>query len=104
MGMIGRHHRKPFRQAVLTLCIAWFFYWGNSVYVSATIRDQAEAAELEADRRHDWASASRFAEERKAANQALIRSIGWGFFIPLCLLVAGEAQAGVRRMRGHTGR
>ena len=99
---MARQHRKQLRAIVAAAALCWFLYWGHAAYVSSQAHDQAEAAEFEAERRRDWASAEMNEQARKAATQAMIRSISWGFFIPLALLVAGEVDAGIRRIRGRT--
>ena len=95
----ARNHRKQLRQAALLVSLAWFLHWGHAAYVSARAHDRAEAAEVEAESRRDWASAYQLEQARKEATQALIRSISWGFFIPLAMLVVGEAHAAIRRIR-----
>ena len=97
--MTARHQRTQLRRVALIACLAWFSYWGHSAYVSANAHDRAEAAEFEAASRQDWASAHAHEQAREAATQDLIRSISWGFFIPLALLVAGEVNSGIRRAR-----
>ena len=100
--MKTRAHIKQLRQVALLASIVWFFYWGHSAYLSIKAHDRAEAAELKADSRRAWASAGRHVQAKKAATQSLIRSISWGFFIPLALLVAGEADANIRRLRSRS--
>jgi hypothetical protein len=93
------HHNRNLRLVGLVAAIGWFLYWGHSAYISAKAHDQAEAARFEAESRRDWASGQMHEQTSAAAIQDLIRSIGWGFFIPLALLVAGEVDAGGRRIR-----
>jgi hypothetical protein len=47
------------------------------------------------------AAAPSLRAKRKAATQGLVLAIGWGFFLPLGLLVAGEIDAGIRRINGR---
>jgi len=98
-----RDRRKLLRQVALLASFAWLLYWGHSAYLSIEDHDRAETAEFEADRRHDWVAAGQHAEAKKATTQSLIRAISWGFFIPLALLVAGEADANIRRLRSRGG-
>ena len=93
------HHNRKLRLVGLVAAIGWFLYWGHSAYISARAHDQAESAWFEAESRRDWAKAQTHERASAASIQDLIRSIGWGFFIPLALLVAGEVDAGVRRIR-----
>jgi hypothetical protein len=88
--------RRRLRQLALIIGVPWFIYWGHAAYASIGARDEAEAAWFEADRRQDWASASAYEEQRRAAANDLVRAVAWGFFLPLALLVAGELDAGIR--------
>ena len=61
------------------------------------VRDAAETAWFAADSKGDWASAAIHEQEREQAAQELIRSVAWGFFLPLALVVAAEIDMGIRR-------
>ncbi|HJR82828.1 MAG TPA: hypothetical protein VJ775_02770 [Sphingomicrobium sp.] len=95
--MLKTNHRAHLRRVALFVAIPWFLYWGHSAYVSLEARDAAETAWLAADSRRDWASAAAHEQEKREAAQDLVRSVAWGFFLPLALLVAAEIDMGIRQ-------
>jgi hypothetical protein len=102
--MLERKHRRHLRGLALIIGISWFLYWGHAAYVSLKARDAAETAWFAADGRADWISAAAHEQERRAATQDLLRSVAWGFFLPLALLVAAELDMGIRRVWRRDGK
>jgi hypothetical protein len=102
--MLTRKHRLYLRRLAVLVGIPWFLTWGHAAYVSLQARDTAQAAWFAADARGDWPSAVIHEQERRAASRDLVRSVAWGFFLPLALLVAAELDMGIRRVTRRDGK
>jgi hypothetical protein len=99
--MLTHKHRLYLRRLALLVGIPWFVMWGHAAYVSLEARDAAEAARFAAEAKQDWSSAAIHEQEGRAAAEDLVRSVAWGFFLPLALLVAAEIDMGFRRVTGR---